>query len=246
MLRILLPHCERSTRLILSSCGTSGVFHALAVAVIASLGGLSPRLFPPPQGPNSIQLTASTMISVEPAMDDGPTARPLAIAIQSPKSPPARIEDLAPVTSSKATAMISTAARRRETEPTPPLEARGGQVQRHAGIEQPLQIQTSVPTIASKSSSGQHQAIPTKIYSPRPDYPEEALQARIEGRVVLHVKVDSDGKVLSATILRSSGFESLDQAARRSVLKWRFESPRRFGQRIATEIKVPITFRIEE
>ncbi len=61
------------------------------------------------------------------------------------------------------------------------------------------------------------------IRTPAPDYPPHALDFSEEGVVVLLVKVGVNGRPLEATVLKSSGFDDLDQAMRRQVMsEWRF------------------------
>jgi TonB family protein len=61
------------------------------------------------------------------------------------------------------------------------------------------------------------------IKSPSPPYPEEALKKNIEGRVVLSIVVDAQGRVSDARAL--SGPPELVQAAIESVRQWEFEPP---------------------
>ncbi len=64
--------------------------------------------------------------------------------------------------------------------------------------------------------------IPTRR-TPPPTYPERARRAGHEGIVELEVLVDDRGRVQEAIVVSSSGFESLDDAARAAVVRWRFE-----------------------
>ena len=61
------------------------------------------------------------------------------------------------------------------------------------------------------------------IKSPTVPYPEEALKKHIEGKVVLSIVVDANGKVSDAKVL--SGAPELIQAAIDSVKQWEFEPP---------------------
>ncbi|WP_371379618.1 energy transducer TonB [Sporomusa aerivorans] len=63
---------------------------------------------------------------------------------------------------------------------------------------------------------------------PRPDYPQQARRAGQEGTVVIRVLVGADGSAAETTVLVSSGYSLLDEAAARGVRKWRF-SPARYG-----------------
>jgi len=262
MLRILFPHCQRSTRLLLSSCGTSGALHVLAAAVIVSLGTLSAKLYPPPHGINSVQLTAS-VITVAAAVDGEPL--PAAVPMEtSPRDTSlAQIPDQTdgfrketPVSAVR-TAMTafptddvpheaSGAPKRRQLAELSPPPAAPRQIERTEIESPPLPTSSQVPSIAASESAGRQQPTPATIYSPRPEYPAEALQQGIEGRVVLRVEIDAAGKVTATKVLRSSGSKLLDEAARRTVLKWRFDPPRRLGRPVASKIAVPIRFEIQD
>jgi TonB family protein len=61
---------------------------------------------------------------------------------------------------------------------------------------------------------------PKKIRHVAPVYPDVALQARVQGVVILEVMIDTAGNVTDATILRSIAL--LDQAAVDAVRQWRF------------------------
>lgn len=61
---------------------------------------------------------------------------------------------------------------------------------------------------------------PTKIYNVNPSYPPVALQARVQGVVILEVVIDETGGVSDARVLRS--IPLLDQAAIDAVTQWKF------------------------
>ena len=105
----------------------------------------------------------------------------------------------------------------------------------------------SVASAASKYSRGARtDAAVEKLFSPKPEYPAEALAARLTGRVVLRAKVDADGCVTSVVIHLFSGVPILDQAALDAVQRWRFKPARRAGISVTTEVMIPIRFTIEE
>lgn len=55
--------------------------------------------------------------------------------------------------------------------------------------------------------------------------PWQALRGHLDGRAVLHVDVDGEGRVSHASVARSSGDPVLDTYALRSVQRWRFAVP---------------------
>ncbi|MCC5833435.1 MAG: TonB family protein [Opitutales bacterium] len=83
---------------------------------------------------------------------------------------------------------------------------------------------------------------PTALVSPPPRYPAVAIRRGIEGKVALDVEADPAGVPVAVNIHRSSGFNFLDEEARRTVLeRWRFENPS--ADRIRFEVL--IHFRLE-
>ena len=61
---------------------------------------------------------------------------------------------------------------------------------------------------------------PTRIVYVRPEYPQIARAAKVQGVVVLEGQIERDGHVCGARVLRS--IPLLDQAAIDAVLRWRF------------------------
>ncbi|HEU4342467.1 MAG TPA: energy transducer TonB [Candidatus Binatia bacterium] len=83
-------------------------------------------------------------------------------------------------------------------------------------------------------------------HSPTPKYPEEARREGKEGRVLLRVLVDEQGRSKSAEVNQSSGSEALDRAAVEAIRSWRF-SPARYGDiPVENWVKIPIDFRLTD
>jgi len=80
--------------------------------------------------------------------------------------------------------------------------------------------------------------------NPLPDYPYRARRAGHQGRVVLKVAVGADGVPVAVTVERSSGHDSLDDAALDTVRRWRFAPATVGGVAVAGAVEVPITFRL--
>lgn len=80
----------------------------------------------------------------------------------------------------------------------------------------------------------------THGYFPKPKYPPAELAARHQGRVLLAIEVDTNGKVHSVTVKESSGWPKLDSAAVEKVRKdWDFDvGPLR-------SYYVPVVFQIQ-
>jgi len=79
--------------------------------------------------------------------------------------------------------------------------------------------------------------------APPPAYPRDALRRRLEGTVMLQVLVDVDGRPLEVLVHGSSGHRSLDEAARRHVLKqWTFRPAMKDGRAVQAIGLVPVAF----
>ena len=85
--------------------------------------------------------------------------------------------------------------------------------------------------------------IGTQMISAKPPrYPMDARRKREQGTVVLSVTLGVDGKVATVAITRSSGFASLDDAARDAVRSWRWAPTIRDGVAVMVRGLVEIPF----
>ena len=82
------------------------------------------------------------------------------------------------------------------------------------------------------------------LHNPPPEYPEIAQDRGLEGKVLLKVHVQADGKPSSVTVSKSSGQEVLDEAAVKTVNKWSFVPAMRGNTPIDGCVTVPITFHL--
>lgn len=253
-LRILLPRCEAPARWVVASVGATAIHAVGAVVIFAVFGDSSADVVPPPHGQNSSESSASAVtletspaIKAEPSHEMPDHFEPLRSprSTQTSSSPPVAttLPDklMPPIDSAPAVAHSSRDRRSDATPPTSPAQLPTVPPTRRADAPR----QPTIDALASLPNSGQLDRIPATIYSPRPQYPAEALAAQIEGRVVLRVILDREGDVTGAAVAKSSGHKMLDEAAQRSVAKWKFEPATRLGVRVATAIAVPVVFRIE-
>jgi len=84
---------------------------------------------------------------------------------------------------------------------------------------------------------------PRAVYTPDPEYSEEARQAKYQGTVILWVVVDPQGRPRDLRVLRSLGL-GLDEKAIEAVRKWRFEPAMRDGQPVAVQVNVEVSFHL--
>jgi protein TonB len=85
--------------------------------------------------------------------------------------------------------------------------------------------------------------MPRKIRDVRPEYPANAQAARIQGVVIMDVRIGPDGSILDATILRS--IPELDNAALAAVRQWRFEPTLLNGAPVDVVTTVTVNFALQ-
>lgn len=81
---------------------------------------------------------------------------------------------------------------------------------------------------------------PKKIKDVRPEYPEDARAANIAGIVILEIRIEADGRVSHARVLRS--IPALDQAALDAVTQWEFQPALKDGTPTAIVMMVTVNF----
>ena len=95
-----------------------------------------------------------------------------------------------------------------------------------------------------RASAGADSApTPLAAVNSAPIYPREL---RVEGRVVVRVRVGVDGRVLSASVRQTSRYPAFDEAALTAIRRWRFHPARRAGRAVESEVNVPVRFRLED
>ena len=83
------------------------------------------------------------------------------------------------------------------------------------------------------------------LHNPAPDYPEESRDQEEEGKVLLRVFVNTEGRVEQLAVKKSSGYSRLDQAALTTVKHWHFVPAHRGDVNEAAWIVIPISFNLE-
>lgn len=79
----------------------------------------------------------------------------------------------------------------------------------------------------------------------KPEYPQADLAAGHQGTVTVDFLVDTDGVVIDSAIARSSGFVSMDEAARGALLKCRFGPALKNGRAVREWTKVQYVWTLE-
>jgi len=81
---------------------------------------------------------------------------------------------------------------------------------------------------------------PTRILYVKPEYPESAKAAKVQGVVVIEAQIELDGHVCNARVVRSIPF--LDQSAIDAVLKWRFAPAKVNGVAVPVIMTMTVNF----
>ncbi len=76
-------------------------------------------------------------------------------------------------------------------------------------------------------------------------YPEAAREAGISGRAIVNVRVDQNGNVLESRILKSTGNEELDQAARDALRTVEWRPARHNGKPVTVWVGFPVIFTLD-
>lgn len=78
--------------------------------------------------------------------------------------------------------------------------------------------------------------------NPKPKYPKLARKRGWQGRVILSVHINEEGRPVHILIKKSSGHKVLDRAALKALKKWKFQPARKGGLRVASHLHIPIRF----
>jgi TonB family protein len=84
---------------------------------------------------------------------------------------------------------------------------------------------------------------PVPIFSPEPEYSEEARKAKFQGTVTLSLVVDEKGNPTQIRVTRPLGL-GLDQKAIEAVEKWKFKAGMKDGKPVAVQASVEVNFRL--
>jgi vitamin B12 transporter len=113
--------------------------------------------------------------------------------------------------------------------------------------EEPAQPPANAPNDAgAPSDSTPPEAHPPEaIDAVAAEYPAEAMQARVEGTVVLRLNIDAEGTVTEAEVIEPAG-HGFDEAARAAALRARYRPARRGDTSVASRILVRVEFRLPQ
>jgi TonB family protein len=84
---------------------------------------------------------------------------------------------------------------------------------------------------------------PRPIFTPEPEFSEEARKAKYQGVVVLNIIVGTDGRVHNPRVVRSLGM-GLDEKAMEGVKIWKFDPSKKDGRAVAVEMNIEVAFNL--
>jgi protein TonB len=80
------------------------------------------------------------------------------------------------------------------------------------------------------------------LQNPKPVYPPMSRRMNEVGKVVLRVRVSSQGLPLAVEVKQSSNYARLDEAAKAAVERWRFVPARQGNEAVEAWVLVPLNF----
>ncbi|MCM2288244.1 MAG: energy transducer TonB [Sulfuritalea sp.] len=108
-------------------------------------------------------------------------------------------------------------------------------------------IQAPAPSIAAPVAAPTAPRFDAAYHdNPKPAYPAISRRLSEQGRVVLRVQVEADGRAADVQLHSSSGSPRLDQAALDTVRRWKFVPAKLGNETIAAWVLVPIAFTLKD
>jgi periplasmic protein TonB len=86
-------------------------------------------------------------------------------------------------------------------------------------------------------------SMPRAIYSPEPEFSEEARKSKYQGEVTLMAVIGADGLPRNLTVVRALGM-GLDERALEAVRTWRFDPARKDGRPVAVRMNIIVNFHL--
>jgi protein TonB len=83
------------------------------------------------------------------------------------------------------------------------------------------------------------------LQNPAPAYPSLSRKLGEQGRVVLRVLVNANGRADEVQLQASSGSARLDESARATVGHWKFVPARRGNEPVQAWVVIPISFKLD-
>ena len=106
-------------------------------------------------------------------------------------------------------------------------------------------VAAAAPSPAAAPRQARVDAPPKSRKNIKPDYPKGARQRGEQGDVLLEIVVSAAGAVEEVSVVSSSGYPELDEAAVRAVKSARFTPAKRGRQAVASTARITLTFKLK-
>ncbi len=194
------------------------IIHILFFYVLAS--GLGAKVVETVIGPVETKIIEEVQ-----KKDEAPPPPPPQIEQPPPYVPPPEVSVEVPVETSTSTA-ISNVTTQRPVATPPPAPPKPPE---HQAVRTP-------PSMQGRGAN-----------APKPEYPPASRRAGEAGTVILKAFVKEDGRCTQVEVVKSSGFEKLDEAAVKEVQRsWRFVPGKEDGKPVPMWHTFAVTFKLTD
>lgn len=100
-----------------------------------------------------------------------------------------------------------------------------------------------IAATALPSQEISHSTPPKVAFRVSPEYTKEALDAKLEGTVILSTVIDTGGRPTEIAVAKGLGL-GLDQKAIECLRQWRFTPATRFAEPVPVNATIEIEFRL--
>jgi periplasmic protein TonB len=192
-----------------------------------------------------LAVLASTRVVAAPPSSQGT----LTVSVIQPETTKAQ-----PVTPARPKPVLNPPAAKPVATPQPTLVAKA---EAHSDVPATPAVKETPPPVAESKEPAPPAAAPAVaaaaplveprfdadyLQNPQPYYPMASRRLQEEGKVLLRVFVEANGRPNSVEIKTSSGYARLDSAASEAVRQWKFVPARRGVEAVGAWVLVPITF----
>lgn len=208
-----------------------GLLLVLAIHGALLYGLWKNQLIPPPE--QMVTLFADFIAAPKPEQAPTIATEPPPAKLQPIKKPDPK--PVQPRLVAKAPALPEEQPAAPAPEPEPRLEPEIDETPEPEIVTPPAQMQTGPVTLTSELS----------VSCPKlsaPVYPSISRRMGEEGKLVLRVELDENGRVDTVVVVDSSGYSRLDDAAMAAVKDWQCEPPLRDGLPIRAIALQPFNF----
>lgn len=194
---------------------------------------------------------AAALLGYEPARSALFAAAPIMVEWIAPQRPEPKPEPPSELPKPKPVAKIK--PQPRPVEPLPLITAASdapSPILAPAAAPAPLPPPAE-PVVAAPAPAAAPAPVTPPIFdadyleNPPPPYPPLARRLGEQGRVILRVLVNAEGRAEEVQIRTSSGYPRLDEAARDAVSHWKFVPAKRGSEAVRARVLIPISFRLE-